>query len=266
MTENNQNIINFYWNGNKIVATDTFTTSSPAIAFTDKIAMISQKNKLSFDYIYGMDIDSTTYGNNTIFNIYSGQYSGMLLNLSFGNAVFNSDLQITGSLIVTNGINGTINADNGVISSSQQITDLGFISESVIPSYISSGLTAPGTAVVANNTNVDVNIEGLTVKIDSVFEKGFDDLIKASYKLLNLETFFTTGEDESRAWTIKVGSTAPEAGRAIHNDFKDKFIRAEEREACARVCEERTGYWQRDSDRADEDEICALAIRARGEK
>jgi ribosome-binding ATPase YchF (GTP1/OBG family) len=40
-------------------------------------------------------------------------------------------------------------------------------------------------------------------------------------------TYFTTGEDETRAWTIKVGSTAPIAGTAIHNDFKDKFIRAE---------------------------------------
>ncbi len=77
------------------------------------------------------------------------------------------------------------------------------------------------------NENVEVNAPGASVKIDSVFEKGFDDLIKASYKLLGLETFFTTGEDESRAWTIGVGSTAPLAGAAIHTDFKDKFIRAE---------------------------------------
>lgn len=65
------------------------------------------------------------------------------------------------------------------------------------------------------------------VKIDPIFEEGFDDLIKASYGLLGLETFFTTGEDETRAWTIKKGSTAPQAGMAIHTDFKDKFIRAE---------------------------------------
>lgn len=77
------------------------------------------------------------------------------------------------------------------------------------------------------NENVEFAAPGMSVKIDSVFEKGFDDLIKASYKLLGLETFFTTGEDESRAWTIKIGSTAPLAGAAIHTDFKDKFIRAE---------------------------------------
>ena len=75
--------------------------------------------------------------------------------------------------------------------------------------------------------NVDVKLPGLSVKIDPVFEKGFDDLIKKSYELLGLETFFTTGEDETRAWTIKKGSTAPVAGAAIHTDFRDKFIRAE---------------------------------------
>jgi len=67
----------------------------------------------------------------------------------------------------------------------------------------------------------------LSVKVDPVFEKGFDDLINKSYELLGLDTYFTTGEDETRAWTIKKGSTAPVAGMAIHNDFKEKFIRAE---------------------------------------
>ncbi len=77
------------------------------------------------------------------------------------------------------------------------------------------------------NQNIKFEVPGPFVEIDSVFEKGFDDLITGSYKLLGLETFFTTGEDESRAWTIKIGSTAPIAGTAIHTDFKDKFIRAE---------------------------------------
>ena len=56
---------------------------------------------------------------------------------------------------------------------------------------------------------------------------GINDLITESYKMLGLMSYFTTGEDETRAWTIKIGSTAPEAGQAIHTDFKDKFIRAE---------------------------------------
>ena len=58
-------------------------------------------------------------------------------------------------------------------------------------------------------------------------ESGLDQLIKLGYKTLDLITFLTTGEDETRAWTIPAGSTAPRAGRAIHSDFEEKFIRAE---------------------------------------
>ncbi|MCH8048553.1 DUF933 domain-containing protein, partial [Patescibacteria group bacterium] len=53
------------------------------------------------------------------------------------------------------------------------------------------------------------------------------ELIKKSYELLNLITFFTTGEDETRAWTLHEGDKAPDAGGAIHSDFKEKFIRAQ---------------------------------------
>jgi GTP-binding protein YchF len=56
---------------------------------------------------------------------------------------------------------------------------------------------------------------------------GLTELIREAYETLGLMTFFTTGPKESRAWTVRRGSTAPEAGAAIHTDFKDKFIRAE---------------------------------------
>ena len=56
---------------------------------------------------------------------------------------------------------------------------------------------------------------------------GVTDWIRAGYTLLNLISFLTTGEDETRAWTIRRGATAPEAGAAIHTDFRDTFIRAE---------------------------------------
>ncbi len=52
-------------------------------------------------------------------------------------------------------------------------------------------------------------------------------LIKETYKILNLMSFFTTGEKESRAWTIIKGSKAPQAAGVIHTDFEKKFIRAE---------------------------------------
>ncbi len=58
-------------------------------------------------------------------------------------------------------------------------------------------------------------------------DDGLDKLIQEAYKLLGLMTYFTTGPEETRGWTIPVGSTAPRAGRAIHTDFEDKFIRAQ---------------------------------------
>ena len=78
-----------------------------------------------------------------------------------------------------------------------------------------------------NRKDVLDKMPGAYVEVDAVFEKGFDDLIKKAYETLDLVTFFTTGEDETRGWTTKRNSTAPEAGTAIHTDFKDKFIRAE---------------------------------------
>jgi len=58
-----------------------------------------------------------------------------------------------------------------------------------------------------------------------------DDLIKKAYEVLGLISFFTTGEDETRAWTIEAGSKAPQAAGVIHTDFEKKFIRAEVIEA-----------------------------------
>lgn len=60
-----------------------------------------------------------------------------------------------------------------------------------------------------------------------VLDDGVDDLIRAAYSLLGLMSYFTTGPEETRAWTIEKGSTAPVAGAAIHTDFRDTFIRAE---------------------------------------
>ncbi len=58
-------------------------------------------------------------------------------------------------------------------------------------------------------------------------EAGVSRLIRSAYKLLNLQTYFTAGEKEVRAWTIPVGSTAPQAAGVIHTDFEKGFIRAE---------------------------------------
>ena len=56
---------------------------------------------------------------------------------------------------------------------------------------------------------------------------GLNQLIKEGYELLNLDTFFTSGPEESRAWTVKKNTLAPKAASVIHTDFEKKFIRAE---------------------------------------
>ena len=58
-------------------------------------------------------------------------------------------------------------------------------------------------------------------------EPGSSKLIRSTYSLLNLQTYFTAGEKEVRAWTIPIGATAPEAAGVIHTDFEKGFIRAE---------------------------------------
>ncbi len=80
---------------------------------------------------------------------------------------------------------------------------------------------------------VDVKIEEelMDMTTDEAMELGIqsrlDGVITAAFDVLGLQTFLTTGEMETRAWTMRKGSTAPEAGAAIHNDFKERFIRAD---------------------------------------
>ncbi len=65
------------------------------------------------------------------------------------------------------------------------------------------------------------------LKSYGIEESGLDKLIKKSYQALNLISFFTSGEKETRAWTVEKGSVAPIAAGRIHTDFKKRFIRAE---------------------------------------
>ena len=58
-------------------------------------------------------------------------------------------------------------------------------------------------------------------------ESGLARLIQAAYKLLGLQSYFTSGPDETRAWTIPVGAKAPQAAGVIHSDFERGFIKAE---------------------------------------
>ncbi len=65
------------------------------------------------------------------------------------------------------------------------------------------------------------------LKESGITETGLDKLIKTSYQILNLITYFTSGPKESRAWTVTAGTKAPQAAGVIHTDFEHGFIRAE---------------------------------------
>ena len=73
----------------------------------------------------------------------------------------------------------------------------------------------------------DAEVVCICARIEEEISELDKELIKASYKLLNLISFLTAGEDEVRAWTIKRGTKAPQAAGKIHTDFEKGFIRAE---------------------------------------
>jgi ribosome-binding ATPase len=91
-----------------------------------------------------------------------------------------------------------------------------------------------GSEVVAICAAIEAEIAVLDEADKSEFladlgfdEPGLDRVIRGGYSLLGLQTFFTAGEKEVRAWTTKIGATAPEAAGEIHTDFQKGFIRAE---------------------------------------
>jgi len=93
---------------------------------------------------------------------------------------------------------------------------------------------AEGAPVVAVSAALEAEIADLDGDDKAVFladlgldEPGLDRVIHAGYRLLGLQTYFTVGPKEVRAWTIHVGDTAPQAAGVIHTDFEKGFIRAE---------------------------------------
>jgi ribosome-binding ATPase len=95
--------------------------------------------------------------------------------------------------------------------------------------------TAPeGAPVVAISAAIEAQIADLADEDKQVFlgdmgmdEPGLNRVIRAGYALLGLQTYFTAGPKEVRAWTVSVGATAPQAAGVIHTDFQHGFIRAE---------------------------------------
>ena len=92
----------------------------------------------------------------------------------------------------------------------------------------------PNEKIVTICADIEDQIMGLDSNEREAFMKevgldktGLNQLIKEGYDLLNLDTFFTSGPEESRAWTVKKNTPAPKAASAIHTDFEKNFIRAE---------------------------------------
>jgi ribosome-binding ATPase len=103
---------------------------------------------------------------------------------------------------------------------------------------LEEGLDVPASLVATGAVGVYASIEAETAEMDpdearslleefGVAEPGLETVIAASYRALDLITFLTTGEDETRAWEVRRGAKAPEAAGVIHSDLERGFIRAE---------------------------------------
>ena len=113
------------------------------------------------------------------------------------------------------------------------VSDTGFVNNPLLDqlaAYAQSQnapMVAICAAIEAEIADLDDADKGAFLADMGLEEPGLDRLIRAAYKLLGLQTYFTAGVKEVRAWTIHVGDTAPQAAGVIHTDFERGFIRAQ---------------------------------------
>jgi len=114
------------------------------------------------------------------------------------------------------------------------VAEHGFGDDNALLQMVKQHAARESAPVVAFCARMEAEIADLSDEDKQVFladmglkEPGLNRLIRAGYDLLGLQTFFTAGEKEVRAWTIHKGDTAPQAAGAIHTDFEKGFIRAE---------------------------------------
>jgi len=136
-----------------------------------------------------------------------------------------------------------IRIKDGLLAIKKELERGNFLSQSPGLIHSNSGiiketglLTAKSQIILLNGAAEDVS-DDLKNKVkeigaeyiiaDLATIKEIPELIKKAYQILNWISFFTTGEDETRAWTIEKGTKAPQAAGVIHTDFENKFIRAE---------------------------------------
>ncbi len=116
------------------------------------------------------------------------------------------------------------------------LDEAGFADPQAVPYYkqVEERAAAQGAQVIPVCAKLEEEIAQLEPEEKQLFlddlgvtESGLDRLVKASYTLLGLISYLTSGEDECRAWTIRRGTKAPQAAGKIHSDFERGFIRAE---------------------------------------
>lgn len=98
---------------------------------------------------------------------------------------------------------------------------------SVLPAGLPEGTLGVWAEIEAETTGMPAKEARSLLREFGVAEPGLERVISASYRALDLITFLTTGEDETRAWEVRRGATAPEAAGVIHTDLQRGFIRAE---------------------------------------
>ncbi len=114
------------------------------------------------------------------------------------------------------------------------VDEAGLAADTPLLTRVREHAAAEGAEVAAVSARMEAEIAELADDEKQEFlrdlgleEPGLDRVIRAAYKLLDLETYFTAGPKEVRAWTVRRGSTAPQAAGVIHTDFEKGFIRAE---------------------------------------
>ncbi|HOP50962.1 MAG TPA: redox-regulated ATPase YchF [Ignavibacteriales bacterium] len=114
------------------------------------------------------------------------------------------------------------------------LSDDDILNEKEIVEKIKSEISDKSVTITPLSAKIEYEISQMSVEEAKEFMKDFgimesalDNVVRTSYDSLGLQSFFTAGEDECRAWTIKKGYTAQEAAGVIHSDFYQKFIRAE---------------------------------------
>jgi GTP-binding protein YchF len=113
------------------------------------------------------------------------------------------------------------------------VSESGFVNNPLLAA-VEKRAVGEGAVVVAVCAAIEAEVAQLDEADRAEFlaelglkEPGLDRVIRGAYKLLGLQTFFTAGEKEVRAWTVRAGATAPQSAAVIHTDFERGFIRAE---------------------------------------